>query len=170
MCAAAHCFVGLNLDSDDFFIVAGIVKAKDFTSNLQKVYVERIIIHEDYNSKYVNNDIAILKLKTSLIFNDRVQPACLPDASFAPEKSGGVGIVSGFGIISEGKNTVSNQIFCKKLERYSTLVDFHFSDGVPADTLQYLPMPLIANEKCVEPYTEWPGITPEMLCAGYIEG
>ena len=103
MYTAAHCFVGLNLDSEDFFIAAGIVKAKDFSSNLQKVYVERIIIHEEYNSKYVNNDIAILKLKTSLIFNDHVQPACLPDTSFAPEKSGGVGIVSGFGFISEGK-------------------------------------------------------------------
>ena len=91
------------MDSDGFFIAAGIVKARDFTSNLQKVYVEKIIIHEDYNSTFVNNDIAILKLKTSLIFNDRVQPACLPDSSFVPEKFGGVGIVSGFGFISEGK-------------------------------------------------------------------
>ena len=63
-----------------------------------------------------------------------------------------------------------NQIFCKKVERYLTLRGYNFSDGVPADILQYLPMPLITNEKCVEPFTGWPGITPEMLCAGYIEG
>ena len=43
-------------------------------------------------------------------FNDRVQPAGLPDASFLPEEFGGVGIVSAFGLISKGKFNLAK--FC----------------------------------------------------------
>ena len=66
------------------------------------MYVEKIIIHENYNTNTIDNDIAILKLKTPLIFNDDVQPACLPHSNFAPEKYGQIGVVSGWGSLSEG--------------------------------------------------------------------
>ena len=44
-----------------------------------------------YNPKkrpYKDNDIAILKLKSSLTFNKNVQPACLPYPSVMPENTG----------------------------------------------------------------------------------
>ena len=47
-------------------------------------------------SKEYGQDITDVAVRSSATAED------LPDASFAPEQSGGVGIVSGFGIISEG--------------------------------------------------------------------
>ena len=43
----------------------------------QKSDVEKTILHPGYNDATSQNDIAILKLKTSLQFNKYVQPACL---------------------------------------------------------------------------------------------
>ena len=97
---AAHCFDGADLDADYFFIYAGAVSLGDYSA--QKVFVESIKLHESYCYKNCpakvgpryDNDIAILKLKTPLIFDDKVQPACLPDASFKPE---GISVGSGLG-------------------------------------------------------------------------
>ena len=68
----------------------------------QKVYIEKVIIHENYNTNTIDNDIAILKLKTPLKFNDNVRPACLPQDNFVPENFGGIGVVSGWGTLTEG--------------------------------------------------------------------
>ena len=58
--------------------------------------MKKIFIHEKYDRKKKNNDIAILKLDKNLIFNDNVKPACLPDSSVSYD---GVGIASGWGDI-----------------------------------------------------------------------
>ena len=101
---AAHCFDGEDLDADYFFIYAGAVSLGD--NSAQKVFVESIKLHESYCNKTcraklglgMDNDIAILKLKTPLIFDDKVQAACLPDASFKPE---GICVGSGWGFVSQ---------------------------------------------------------------------
>ena len=59
----------------------------------QDIFVQEIIIHPDWDCLTYRNDIAILKLATPLQFNSNVQPACLPDISFDPDK----GFVSGWG-------------------------------------------------------------------------
>ena len=38
-----------------------------------------------YNDGTMENDVIILKLKSPLKFNSKVQPACLPSADWAPE-------------------------------------------------------------------------------------
>ena len=93
---AAHCYYGEDLNRDDFFIAAGAVHLDD--SSAQTAFVESITLHESYNHETINNDIAILKLKTALTFNDKVRPACLPDASFNPE---GIAVASGWGLIGQ---------------------------------------------------------------------
>ena len=55
--------------------------------------MQEIIIHPNWDLDTYRNDIAILKLETSLQFNSNVQPACLPDILFNPDK----GFVSGWG-------------------------------------------------------------------------
>ena len=60
----------------------------------QSVNVKRILIHSKYDNIAMVNDIAILKLKKKLIFNDNVKPACLPDQSIS---IGGMGLASGWG-------------------------------------------------------------------------
>ena len=69
--------------------------------------MKKIFIHEKYDSKKKNNDIAILKLDKNLIFNDNVKPACLPDSSVSYD---GVGIASGWGDI-DSKLCFENVLF-----------------------------------------------------------
>ena len=92
---AAHCYANKNLNSDNFFVTAGIVDRINDAG--QSVFVEKIILHESYLEKNPispSNDIAIVKLKTPLAFNDKVQQACLPEASFVPT---GKAVASGWG-------------------------------------------------------------------------
>lgn len=39
--------------------------------------VQEIIIYEQYEPRSLNNDIALLKLKSEVVFTNFVQPACL---------------------------------------------------------------------------------------------
>lgn len=45
------------------------------------VPIERIIIHEGYNTEGVHNDIALLKLNHSVVYTELIQPICLPISS-----------------------------------------------------------------------------------------
>ena len=42
------------------------------------IKVQKIFKHPNYNSRKINNDIALLKLSQPAIFNTYVSPACLP--------------------------------------------------------------------------------------------
>merc|ERR1712064_185686 len=44
----------------------------------QTIRVESVIKRSDYDTDSVNNDIAILKLSSDVVFNNNVVPACLP--------------------------------------------------------------------------------------------
>ena len=96
---AAHCYHGKNLAATDYFITAGVVHVQDGAG--QSAFVEKITLHESYNPSTINNDIAILKLKTPLTFNDKVQRACLPEATFVPT---GKAVASGWGLVSQFPN------------------------------------------------------------------
>ena len=69
-------------------IQAGITQKS--SSMGQMIPIIKIIIHPDYKGwdDFGSTDAAIIKLESPLIFNSDVQPACLPDLDFAPEKSG----------------------------------------------------------------------------------
>ena len=106
---AAHCYYFReDLNRDDFFIAAGAVPLED--PSAQIAFVESIILHESFNDTTADNDIAILKLKTALTFNDKVRPACLPDASFNPE---GIAVASGWGLIGPSIGTLNLQVCIK---------------------------------------------------------
>jgi len=73
----------------------------DVTS--EDVYrVEKVIIHPDYKSQPINNDIAIVILDKAIDFNPDVQPICLPkkDKNYYDNKSV---IVSGWGKTTRGE-------------------------------------------------------------------
>ena len=93
--SAANCFDGVIIgdyyDNSTVFIEAGILI--DGCPIGQNISVQDIIIHPNWDWDTFRNDIAILKLETSLQFNSNVQPACLPDIQFTPDK----GLVSGWG-------------------------------------------------------------------------
>ena len=61
-------------------------------------WVEKVIIHPLFDKTTADNDIAILKLKTCLCFNNDVKPACLPDSSGLLDYKK-IGLISGWGLI-----------------------------------------------------------------------
>ena len=94
--SAAHCFYPGKVS----YIEAGI-KARA-SLNGQKISVNETIIHPMYDPRNHDNDVAILKLKSSLTFNEDVQPACLPPPSFMPENTRELAVTSGWGHTSDG--------------------------------------------------------------------
>ena len=91
--SAAHCYHEIidYYDNTTVFIEAGMVI--DGSPIGQDIFVQEIIIHPNWHPPTDRNNIAILKLATSLQFNSNVQPACLPDILFTPDK----GLISGWG-------------------------------------------------------------------------
>jgi len=66
---AAHCLEGL--DPSDLYVVGGVVDLTD-TSNAQQRNVHSIRIHEDYDDRYLWNDIALLELESPFCLDDHV--------------------------------------------------------------------------------------------------
>jgi len=52
------------------------------------------VVHENYNPKTIDSDMAIIRLPTALTFNDYVQPVCLPSS---PVAAGTNCVVTGWG-------------------------------------------------------------------------
>ena len=48
----------------------------------QNIGASRVIKHPSYDSRRINNDIALIKLSRAAKINDRVSPACLPEANY----------------------------------------------------------------------------------------
>ena len=84
------------MDSGDL-ILAGITQAG--SSGQQRIWIQDVINHPQYNSATNDNDISIVKLKTPLNFNNDVKKACLPESSFAPQSQA---VVSGWGTTVSG--------------------------------------------------------------------
>ncbi|XP_031563033.1 prostasin-like [Actinia tenebrosa] len=79
---AAHCFV-YGDNPDDYTVVMGEHDLNVTDGYEQKIGIERIIKHPFYDA-YNNHDydVALIKLKSNLIFNDRVRPVCLPSNDY----------------------------------------------------------------------------------------
>ena len=136
---AAHCVTGEN--SNSIRAVAGVTDLSESNGNV--IQIERIILHERYNGWTVENDIALLKTRTSIENSVReyVSPVCLPAAG---QNFTGSGLISGFGLTKENG----------------------------ASTSQYLlaaPLDLLPDSSCNNAYgNEFK--PPSMLCAGLLRG
>ena len=94
----------------------------------------------------MDNDFVILKLASNLTFNINIKPACLPDASFAPDATGQTCFVSGWGALHSGEFSLP-------------------------ETLQWVDVPMITNSDCDGAYApSGYDITDSMICAAYPEG
>ena len=88
-----------------------LVKIGDYSLNSaietipqQNIAVANIIMRDDYDEQNTNNDIALLRLSSEVVFNDNVVPACLPTD---PNNLyvGQQAVVSGWGTTSSGGST-----------------------------------------------------------------
>ncbi|XP_072382814.1 trypsin-1-like [Diabrotica undecimpunctata] len=75
-------------------VVAGILKVHDQNEYTQVRLVEERYIHENYTYGVQPNDICVIKVNESWVFNDRVKPIALPIQDF---NAIGKGVSSGWG-------------------------------------------------------------------------
>lgn len=101
-------------------------------------------MHPDYDPVTVDNDIALLRLATPIIYTPYAVPACLPTRALAEHDLWAV-----------NKHTVSG--WGRRTE-----------NGPTSHLLRRLQVPNIRTQECVE--RSGVRLTANMFCAGYIEG
>ncbi|KXJ23472.1 Transmembrane protease serine 6 [Exaiptasia diaphana] len=160
---AAHCFQP-NPNSSRYIVTAG--KLSELTSLIkfgliiafciwqssgqhnirreegdkQVMEIEEIFLHPNYSRQNDDYDIALMKLKQNVTYNDKVRPVCLPRRSFP---TGTNCYVTGWGIIDKHKK------------------------GGPSKLRQAM-VPLVSRNECRKVHR--PRITTRMICAGFING
>jgi len=140
--SAAHCF-GYSVDPDQYTIVAGDHDLNGQEGYEQNIPIEKIIEHPKYNP-YANHDydLALIKLKTPLTFNQRVRPVCFPKFDFSSDTNC---YVTGWGHLYE--------------------------EGHLPQILQQARVPLITRNSCQAAYKDLGyTVTKRMRCAGYAAG
>uniref|UniRef100_A0A8C8STL1 Transmembrane protease serine 2 n=1 Tax=Pelusios castaneus TaxID=367368 RepID=A0A8C8STL1_9SAUR len=139
---AAHCVEGQLSNPYYWTVYAGILTQKE-TKDRSGYRVQKIISHPNYDSESKNNDIALMKLQTTLSFTDAVGPVCLPNPGmmFQPNQECWI---SGWGAEQVG--------------------------GKTSDVLNAVMVPLIEPSVC-NSLSFYNGLVlPTMICAGYLQG
>ncbi|XP_034021358.1 chymotrypsin-like protease CTRL-1 isoform X2 [Thalassophryne amazonica] len=132
---AAHCFESNS--TSGVRVLFGTLTISGGNQNSVERTVSQVIVHPDYNQRPNDNDVALLKLASSVDFNDFVTPVCLAaDGSII--NNGIQTWVTGYGTTSSG--------------------------GSIAQSLQEVKVPVVSNSQCNQAYGG--GITDNMLCAG----
>lgn len=110
----------------------------------QLIQVAEIIMHENYVSSTADNDIALLRLASPIIYTQYAVPVCLPTWNLSTRVLWMIRLhtVSGWGRRSE--------------------------NGPTAQILRRLKVPRIRTQDCVD--ESGVVLTQNMFCAGYIEG
>lgn len=110
----------------------------------QLLQVSEIFMHENYVTRTADNDIALLRLATPIVYTAYAVPVCLPTRPLAERSLWTVRqhTVSGWGKRSE--------------------------NGPVSHILRRLKVPWIPTQQCLK--ESGVALTKNMFCAGYIEG
>ncbi|KAM6904666.1 uncharacterized protein FYW49_014731 [Xenentodon cancila] len=139
---ATHCVNGRS--PADFTVYLGRHSQQGSNANEVSRSVTQIISHSGYNKKTSDNDIALLKLDSSVSFTQYISPVCLAasDSTF----------FSGVDIWITGWGEIGNEVPLP----------------VP-ENLMEVKMPVVGNRRCKCNYGV-NRITDNMMCAGLQEG
>ncbi|XP_055422444.1 serine protease 38 isoform X1 [Bubalus kerabau] len=135
--SAAHCF-DRNRNTEAFDMYVGLVDLNVAGNHTQWFEVNRVIIHPTYELYHpVGGDIALVQLKTRIVFSDSVLPICIapPDLTLWNLSCW----ATGWGSISQRGDT--------------------------SNKLQEVQLPLVPFHLCRLLYGQT-DILPDMLCAG----
>ncbi|XP_066953771.1 trypsin-1-like isoform X1 [Macrobrachium rosenbergii] len=139
---AAHCVLGADYTSPQGLrVVAGEYDLNHADGDEQKVHINFIIQHPFFDEITLENDIALLRLETPLVFNEYVAALELPEQEqdFTSEMC----VVTGWGSTHEG--------------------------GGVSHIMRYTEIPVISDQHCRDFYI-LDEIFDSMVCAGYDEG
>ncbi|KAM8953169.1 vitamin K-dependent protein C [Pelodytes ibericus] len=137
---AAHCMES----SGKYYIRIGEYDRRKIEDTERQVQVTKIIIHPEYQSDHVDNDIALLRLAEPAIFSKYVLPICLPSFALAERNltvDGTETVVTGWGNQDE---TFRNR----------------------SSILSYIQIPLVSRNECAEVMHH--ELSGNMLCAGLL--
>jgi secreted trypsin-like serine protease len=111
-----------------------------------QMLADTVIVHPNYDSKTLENDLALIKLKRPVPYREDIQPICLPNLD--EDFTGLDGYAVGWGLTDFDKRQLP-------------------------DTLQIVRLPIMANKRCQAMYKKAghdKQITEMDLCAGYAKG
>lgn len=115
---AAHCLYGH--PKGEFFVRVGDHYANIAEHSEVDSFIETWYTHEQFRKPtHMNNDIAVVVLKTPLKFNDYVQPICLPERG-APLLEHRMCTISGWGSVKSGVSSEYSSIACEDSRTYSS--------------------------------------------------
>ncbi|XP_006800404.1 coagulation factor VII [Neolamprologus brichardi] len=139
---ASHCMEDIEVQF--LKVIAGEHDIMVNESTEQLIQVAEIIMHENYVSSTADNDIALLRLASPIIYTQYAVPVCLPTWNLSTRVLWMIRLhtVSGWGRRSE--------------------------NGPTAQILRRLKVPRIRTQDCVD--ESGVVLTQNMFCAGYIEG
>ncbi|KAG8515233.1 Transmembrane protease serine 11C, partial [Galemys pyrenaicus] len=135
---AAHCFVNANNPKEWKASFALLLSDPQL-----KRGIKDIIVHENYHYPAHDNDIAIVRLSSPILYSSKIRRVCLPSASheFPPNSDA---VVTGWGTLK--------------------------NDGKSPNILQKGLVKIIDNKICNGEQVYGGVITPGMLCAGFLKG
>ncbi|XP_061688427.1 coagulation factor VII-like [Syngnathoides biaculeatus] len=139
---ASHCLE----DADIQFlnVVAGEHNTQVEEGTEQVIQVSEILMHELYEKKTADNDIALLRLASPVVYTPYAVPVCLPTKTLADRDLWAIRMhtVSGWGRRAE--------------------------NGPTSHLLRRLTVPRIRTQQCVQ--ESGVQLTENMFCAGYLTG
>lgn len=140
---AAHCLIGYPKGA--YMIRIGDYNTEALEQAEIDIFIEDYYIHEDFRvGHHMNNDIAVVLLKTPIRFSEYVQPVCLPSKNQVYQEGMNCSI-SGWGSTQSGSSVHSLELRAAKV-------------------------PLLSDEVCNQPEVYGNNVTEGMFCAGALDG
>ncbi|XP_038604804.1 mannan-binding lectin serine protease 1 isoform X1 [Tachyglossus aculeatus] len=118
----------------------------------------QVILHQDFDIRTYNHDIALVQLTEPVPLGAHVLPVCLPEPQPEGPLPHTLGLVAGWGI--SNPNVTVDEIISSGTRTLS-------------DVLQYVKLPVVLHAECKASYESRSGnysVTENMFCAGYYEG
>lgn len=110
---------------------------------LMRRKIQSIIIHENYAAHNHDDDIAVVKLSTPVLFSSDVGRVCLPDATFEVLSQSPV-FVTGWGALK--------------------------ANGPFPNALRQVEVEIISNDICNQVHVYGGAVSSGMICAGFLTG
>jgi secreted trypsin-like serine protease len=134
---AAHCLADTSASSWSV-VVGEYQRSATYSSVRQTLTAQSLYIHQEYDASSKQNDIGLIELAGNIVFNENIQPACLPD---------------------------SNDLYQGRKCQCSGWGQLYSSASSLPDYLQYVTLNITTDTYCRQAFPSKPSIYPGMLCA-----